>query len=255
MRRTSATDHYGGKATGLWFVLAVPALTYVVVVCLFGNATGVPATARALGIAVGTIIIAYLTAPVIWKDEVPRTYADSGIWSLVTAILSAALAMVHTPVATWSSLALPLAAGVLSICLLLGSLTIFLTRSIRIPATVAHRAVLVVLLLCVTAPLWLSPFCAALASQFITDLVLAVSPIGYLASLTDFDPLRSSWFYTNTPLGGLRYDYPDPVLLTAVYWSLAMLLPLLHTPRLHRLSTQAITHLTSLRRIHKGPTS
>ena len=255
MRRTSVTDHYGGKITGLWFVLAVPALTYLVVVCLFGNAAGVPAAARALGIAVATILIAYLTAPMIWKDEGPRSHVDSGIWSLVTAILSAALAMVYTPVATWLSLALPLAAGVLSVCLLLGALTLFLTRSIRIPATVAHRLVLVVLLLSITAPLWLGPLCATVASQSITDLVLAVSPIGYLASLTDFDPLRSTWFYTNTPLGGLRYNYPDPVLLTAVYWSLAMLLPRLRTPSLHRISTQAITHLTSLHRIPKGPAS
>jgi len=233
----------------------VPALTHLVVVCLFGNTAGVPAAARALVIAVGTILIAYLTAPIIWRDEVPRTYVDSGIWSLVTAILSAALAMVHTPVATWPYLALPLAAGVLSVCLLLGALAMFLTRSIRFPAPVAHRVVLVVLLLSVSAPLWLSPLCATLASQSITDLVLAVSPIGYLASLTDFDPLRSTWFYTNTPMGGLRYDYPNPVLLTAVYWSLAMLLPRLRIPGLHRLSTQATTHLTSLHRIHKGPTS
>lgn len=242
------------KAPGLWFVLALPVLAQLFVECLFYGAGAVPPAAQSLGIAVCTMVIAYLMWPMLWRNALlhPR---NLGVWSLVTAAIAALLMMAGTPVGTWLSLALPLAAGVLIVCVLLGALTLFLNRLVKLPASIAHRVVLSTLLLTGTAPLWLSPLAGVLASQVFTDLVIALSPVGYLTSLIDYDALRSAWFYTHTPLGGLRYDYPNPVFFTMLYCGLAVLMLSISTVFWRHVAVKKDdTRFTSFHPIYKEPT-
>ena len=74
------------------------------------------------------------------------------------------------------------------------------------------------------APLWLGPVAELFATrQPVVDLIVAASPLSYLASLISFDYLRSDWFYQHTIFGALRYDYPSPPLMTLTYLTIAAL--------------------------------
>ena len=84
--------------------------------------------------------------------------------------------------------------------------------------------VLALLLVTSLAPLWLGPVAELFATQQpVVDLIVASSPLSYLASLIFFDYLRSDWFYQHTVFGALRYDYPSPQLMTLAYLSTAAL--------------------------------
>lgn len=241
------------KTSTLWYVLALPALAQLFVACLFHGADQIPPAALALGTATITIVIACMLWPMLFSDTLvqPR---DLGLWTLLTSAVALLLMMANTPVASWPSLALPLAAGVLAISFLLGTLTLFLNRLVKLDAPIAHRVVLTTFIVAATTPLWLGPVAGMLASQGFTDLIIAVSPVGYLISLIDYDALRSAWFYTHTPLGGLRYDYPNPVIFTMIYCSWAALMLGISCVRWHRFAGKDDTNFTSFHFIHKEPT-
>jgi hypothetical protein len=211
------------KASVLWFAALLPLLILFGVECLFHGADAVPPAAQALGTAALTLLISYLMGPVLWNNALllPRHVA---LWSILTASIALLLIAAASPSGAWPTLALPLAGGVLMLCLLLGTLTLFLHWIFRLPVAAVHRLVLCTLIITGTMPLWLGPLADLWASRAFTDLVIALSPVGYLASLIDYDVLRSGWFYTHTPLGGLRYDYPNPVVLSLTYSGLVALM-------------------------------
>lgn len=88
----------------------------------------------------------------------------------------------------------------------------------------AARATLAVLLVSLAAPLWASPLIVMFgSSKWFVDALVALCPVSYLASLADIDYLRGDWFYRNTPYGGLRYDYPDPLALLFILAAMLIL--------------------------------
>ena len=57
-------------------------------------------------------------------------------------------------------------------------------------------------------PIWLGPLAEQTGnSAGLTNLIVAVSPLSALAVSLDMDYLRTGWFYKNSVLGSLRYDY------------------------------------------------
>jgi hypothetical protein len=214
-------DINDSKTSVLWFALTLPALAQLLAACLFYTADGVPPASRCLGTAVCVLTVAYFLWPMLWHDgSVNRL----GPWCAMTAAAALLLTAAVTPVAQWAAVAAPLTGGVLTTAFLLGSLTAFVHRVLGLAARTIHRGTLIAFVLTTTLPVWLGPVAGALAAQGFTDLIIAASPVGYLTALIDYDVLRSGWFYTNTPLGGLRYDYPDPVIMTAVYCGSGVLL-------------------------------
>jgi hypothetical protein len=233
------------KAPSLWFALALPALASVFVDCLFHGAGAVPPAALTLSTAACSLVIAYMMWPMLWRNTLVEPH-KIGAWSLLTSVTVSLLIMVKTPAGALLSLALPLAGGVLVMCVLLGTLTLFLNRIVNLPGPSAHRVVLSTLILACTGPLWLSSLAGVLASQVFTDLVIALSPVGYLTSLIDYDVLRSDWFYTRIPLGGMRYDYPNPVIFTMICCGLAVLMLSIGTKRGRGFAVKDDTRFTSL---------
>jgi len=88
----------------------------------------------------------------------------------------------------------------------------------------ASALTLMVAIIFSAAPLWLGPWAAdANASQFLTDTIIAASPLTCLAVMVDYDYLRSNWFYSQSPFGALRYHYPSATLLGSIYMLLALI--------------------------------
>jgi len=92
----------------------------------------------------------------------------------------------------------------IAITLLLLAATIVLATR-RIPVPIAATLVALFTLL----PLWAAP-AVELAGNPVgfTNVVVASSPLTAFAVALDLDYLRSSWFYANSALGSMRYDYP-----------------------------------------------
>jgi len=57
-------------------------------------------------------------------------------------------------------------------------------------------------------PIWLGPVAEAAGNpMWLTNLIVAVSPLSALAVALDLDVLRTNWFYQHSALGSLRYEY------------------------------------------------
>lgn len=96
---------------------------------------------------------------------------------------------------------------------------------------VAHRmpqpVAIAVLALFTFGPLWAAPAVELAGNPgWLTDAVVAASPVTLVAVAVDLDYLRTSWFYANSALGSMRYAYPDRVG-TCVLLSLVPLAALL----------------------------
>ncbi len=235
-------------ATGLWYALALPALSWLLARSLLGSADAGLA-AHALALAGGGLLTGFLLWPMLWRT-CDLNLMDLLRWLALSAVAGLPL-LLAMPAAAWLALALPLLAGVLVLGLLLGTLTLALQHYIGGTALAAHRTVACLLLLCGTAPLWLGPLAGRLAQQAYTDLVLALSPLSYLAGLIEYDLFRGAWFYAHTPLGGLRYEYPDGTLMTLCYCGMAALLLLVGHIRARHAGTRTSGTNHPLRTLHE----
>ena len=74
----------------------------------------------------------------------------------------------------------------------------------------ARAAVFMLFAVLFASPLWLAPF-AELANGWSAppNAIVGISPLSALSVSLDIDYLRTPWFYRNSPLGSLRYDYPS----------------------------------------------
>jgi len=74
------------------------------------------------------------------------------------------------------------------------------------------------------APLWggMSMDVLAPSESGAADILIGISPTTYLAQAVEWDYLRSDWFYRATPLGTLRFEYPDFWLSTVFLGFLAL---------------------------------
>ncbi len=151
-----------------------------------------------------------------------RPISVLAVWSLASAATVTMLALPRLPdTAPGDAAAMALGVGTL----------VFTAASLRlllITCSDERRGstwwVLALVLVTSLAPLWLGPAAELFATrQPIVDLIVASSPLSYLASLISFDYLRSDWFYQHTSFGALRYDYPSPQLMTLIYLTIAVL--------------------------------
>jgi len=59
-------------------------------------------------------------------------------------------------------------------------------------------------------PVWLSPLVELNGSLlWLTNTVIAMSPISAFAVALDIDIMRTGWFYEHSSIGSLRYEYPS----------------------------------------------
>ena len=78
-------------------------------------------------------------------------------------------------------------------------------------------------------PVWLGPLAEMSGNwPWLTNAIVAISPISLFATALDLDVLRTSWFYEHSVLGSLRYAYPSWGATVAV---LAILTCLTLTPK------------------------
>jgi len=71
-----------------------------------------------------------------------------------------------------------------------------------------RQIIITVLVILFSAPVWLGPLVEQTGNTpGLTNLIVGVSPLSALAVSLDVDYLRTSWFYKNSVLGSLRYDY------------------------------------------------
>jgi hypothetical protein len=142
-------------------------------------------------------------------------------WSAAVGLAAALLAWLNAPPApvAWLALRLGLSAAVLALALA-GA-----TRLLELPLGGRSQATLCILALAAlagAAPIWLGPL-AELAGRGLADAAVAASPLSYLAVAADCDYLRIHWFYTHSVMGSIRFDYPDPAILSAAYLALGLL--------------------------------
>jgi hypothetical protein len=75
------------------------------------------------------------------------------------------------------------------------------------------------------APVWLGPLLEAFGGpERAVDLVVAASPLTYLAVLCGYDYLRQDWFYAHSTVASLRFAYPTALTPTVFYLALAVAL-------------------------------
>ena len=109
---------------------------------------------------------------------------------------------------------LPMTGGLVLLLMLFGNLAALLSQLYR-DRRVGSRLCLVALLLTISLPLWASPLVQTAAGENLTDVIIALCPVSYLAVLADVDFLRGEWWYRHMPYGGMRYSYPGALPLTA----------------------------------------
>ncbi|MCP3870512.1 MAG: hypothetical protein GY703_20955 [Gammaproteobacteria bacterium] len=145
-------------------------------------------------------------------------------------VTAAMLFLWMTPVAPPGALRdiLPLAAGVAVIGFCFASLAGLLARLSGNDQEGAWWA-LCLLATLMTIPFWISPPIELWHPGNETiDTLIALCPLSYLAVLSDWDYLRFDGVYRHSILGGLRYEYPNPVTTSVSYLALGILFRYAH---------------------------
>lgn len=115
------------------------------------------------------------------------------------------LAVILDPLAHSAFVRLAPLAAILFLMLLLFSL---LVQAFEPRFSGTRPVLLVIVAALFSLPVWLGPLAEATGnSSMITNLIVGASPLSAFAVALDMDYLRTSWFYQNSALGSLRYDY------------------------------------------------
>jgi hypothetical protein len=145
--------------------------------------------------------------------EAPLPGGHIALWSaLCGVVFLAGLALDGFSPGALAAL-VPMAGGLVLLLMLFGSLAALLSQLCR-DRRIGSRLCTIALLLTISLPLWASPLVQTAAGGKMTDLIIALCPVSYLAVLADVDFLRSEWWYRHMPYGGMRYSYPDALPLT-----------------------------------------
>jgi len=207
-----------------WHYLAVPALSEVLTEGILFGVEEIPGPALRLCYAASTVLVGYLIYPAYHgRRNIPP---DSLLfWSIVTAGSFLFLAITRSGIPADPLPLLSLALGTAVLTLFLSNTTLYLSLLLG-DALRAQRTISTAILLTATAPLWMAPLAEQLPA--ISSTIVNISPLTYLAVISDYDFLRSAWFYRHTPLGGLRYTYLTPYLFTGIYLAMTLTLTLAH---------------------------
>lgn len=200
-------------------------MVVAVAACLWacvGDMQTVDATGIAWGLGFTLTLLTALFAPLPAGAGagLPRAMA----WSSLAAALTFAM-----PVATGMAPPLPaasLATVVWLVTLALQLLVACLVGLARASEqTTARIAVTAVYAALSAAPLWLGPAAQLLGSQSgWPTRIVALSPAAHLAGAIQCDLLRTTWLYAHTPIGGLRFDYPQFNAILLSYLAATVLL-------------------------------
>jgi hypothetical protein len=207
------------------FLVRFGSMVLAVAACLWacvGDLQTVDTSSIAWGLGFTLTLLTALFAPMPASTGAALLRAMG--WSSLTAALAFAV-----PVAT--GMAAPLAAASLGIVVWLASLALQLLLACAVGLarssehTTARVAVTSVYAALSAAPLWLGPAAQLLGSQSgWPSRIVALSPAAHLASALECDLLRTTWFYAHTPIGGLRFDYPQFSAIALSYAAATVLL-------------------------------
>jgi hypothetical protein len=151
------------------------------------------AAARALGLGAASVLVATALDPVV-TAALPRAAAAAGTAAVLVWLADGTARLPAVALAA-GALALGSAGGARLVARLVGD------------AGRARLAALAGLALAGTAPVWLGGVAEA-AGGTAVDVVVAASPLSYLAAAAGHDWLRDPWLYTHSPIGSLRFAYP-----------------------------------------------
>lgn len=200
--------------------LALLLLAPLLAFALLADSAPIPAGAALLASGASVVVVAMLLLP---QTRPPHPVRYSLQWSTVAAIATTAVTVALPGQPAGLSFIGALSVAVWLLTFVVCSLY-FLLQSLGGDAQAAQRRLMFIMLLCALAPLWLGPLADRLAAwPAIADIVVAASPLSYLAAAIDYDFLRSVWFYQHSPLGSLRYEYPSVAFASLVYLSLAII--------------------------------
>ncbi len=206
---------FAGSALAIFMLAQVPIAAYLL--------DGGPGSKKMLLIAICaiTVLVGHLSTPIRTRTAAHRILGPL-LWAVLLGLIAYLTMALHEPRTLGSELSLRLAIGVGVLCFLLDRVSGFLSTMVSEPA--ALSATLLLLVAAGAGPLWIGPWAEILAArEYLPDAIIAASPLTYLAVLAEHDYLRSQWFYQNTPFGGLRYAYPNSLILSISYVLLSVL--------------------------------
>jgi hypothetical protein len=115
------------------------------------------------------------------------------------------------------------------VCTVMFSLSLFFWSIWLLSDAVAinHRnlrgTLLVAVSLITSAPLWLGPFVDVFQSgEGVINGVIMTTPLTHFSVATEYDYLRSEWFYRNSPFGSLPFTYPSFISVVTAYLALSL---------------------------------
>lgn len=202
-----------------------------------------------------------LLAPLFWPGRgatVRTTTARIIAWSLASAVLAAAVAMLtglgvdRLPRATTALAVLFLA--LVTVHAVAAFVEGLLQRRAAGSEAAREGAAWIATAALVTlgaAPVWLGPAAelALAARPRAVDAVVAVSPLTHLAVASGNDLLRNQWFYQHSNLAGLRFDYPRLAPVMTAYCLLAAVLLLV--PAVRGTRSAAAARVTEARTVQE----
>jgi hypothetical protein len=145
-------------------------------------------------------------------------------WSAALGATAGLLVVLNGTAGAQFSIALRLAVGTAVLSFTLAELARLLVRATGV-STRPRLWIVAGLAACAAAPLWLGPLAERLgAAPGLVNSIVAASPITYLAVLADTDYLRAQWFYSHSPMGSLRFDYPGRIVSTGTWMLVGVLL-------------------------------
>ena len=143
---------------------------------------------------------ATLLALLLFRPQAVTSVLQTVGWSLTATVLFAVILLLD-PLTRGIAIAFP---GIVMTVLLLTGTVGVVTQKMSMSGAVTVLALLTL------APLWAAPAVELAGNPaWFTDAVVASSPLTLIATALDLDYLRTSWFYANSALGSMRYEYPD----------------------------------------------
>lgn len=199
-------------AYALWAGAAVLALGYATGAALPGGSAKAVQTACAAG--------AVLAAFVLWpprRSAVGNGYFSQAVRLICVCVAAGFAIMIATPASAFTPAVPSLVVAVGVMVFFMEGLTALLAGLLR-DRSIAILAVLTLICIAAAVPLWIGPWVEYFAgTDWFADLVVAISPLTYLAAMAEYDYLRDQWFYARAPYGAFRFGYPGQLVSSGVY--------------------------------------
>lgn len=198
-------------------VVVVFVLSYVVGTALSAGSVKAVQTAC----AVSAVLSGYLLNP-LRSNGIQYGNVSQVMWPFAVCVAGGLAVLLAAPATGYTSAIIRIVSAVFVMLFFLEGLTAFVTGVLR-DRSCADFVVLAFVCLAALSPLWLGPWIEIFVETgWFTDLVVAISPLTYIAAMMEYDYLRDQWFYTHAPYGGYRFSYPGQFISSGVYISLGI---------------------------------